>query len=85
MSKNLFPKPVEIEYIALAYNGVTFFIQQYMPQEQEPIGSWKEIFFFGAGFFLRKSLTHESLGSLPRRRRPKGDSGGMLDKCDESP
>ena len=62
MSKNLFPKPVEIEYISLAYNGVTFFIQQYMPQEQEPIGSWKEIFFFGAGFFFAEISYTRELG-----------------------
>ena len=32
--------------------------------------------------FFWNHLYGESLGSLPRRR-PKGDSGGMLDECDE--
>ena len=73
LSKNLFSKPVEIEYISPAYNGVTYF---------SPASHATRDFFFSAGYCFLKSLTHESLGSLPSRRR---DSGGMLDECDESP
>ena len=74
--KMFFPKPVEIEYISLAYNGVTYF--------SPALHATRDFFFFSAGYFFLKSFTHESLGSLPRRR-PNGDSEGMLDERDESP
>ena len=45
----------------------------------------QEIFFFSVlDILFWNHLYGESLGSLPRRR-PKGDSGGMLDECDELP
>ena len=53
------------------------FLQHYMPQE---------IFFSVLDIFFWDHLYGESLGSLPRRRRrPKGDSGGMPGECDELP
>ena len=44
----------------------------------------KRFFFSVLDILFWNHLYGESLGSLPRRR-PKGDSGGMLDECDELP
>ena len=57
----------------------------YIPNASEffsGITCHKRVFFFSDGYSFLKLLRHESLGSLPRRR-PKGDSGGMFDECDE--
>ena len=72
--KFIFPKPEEIEYISLAYNGVTYF---------SPALHATTDIFFSVGYFFLKSPTLESLDSLPRRRS-MGDTAGMLDECDES-
>ena len=50
-----FPKPVEIEYISLAYNGVTYF--------SAALHATRDIFFFfSAGYFFSKLLIWRELG-----------------------
>ena len=51
--KMFYRKPVEIEYISLAYNGVTYF--------SAALHATRD-FFFSAGYFFLTSLIRRELG-----------------------
>ena len=58
LSKNLFPKPVEIEYISLAYNGVTYFYPALHATRAGAYRLLKRDIFFRCWFFFCGNHLH---------------------------